>query len=101
MDFDTYETFLENLFSVMNGINRLINEAVSHQGRSLVWSPIHPDYVEIGKIINIKIKIGNAHRNSILPLILQYIDEDNYVVELTYFIEECDKKPSFYLSIGH
>ena len=100
MDFDTYETFLENLSSVMRGVDYLINEAVSHQGRSLVWSPIHPDYVEIGKIINIKIKIGNAHRNSILPFILQYIDEDNYVVELTYSAYEDGKKPSFYLSVG-
>lgn len=101
MDFEAYETFLENLSSVMRGIDYLINEAVSHQGDHLVWSPIQPDFVAAGELESIKIKIGNVHRNSILPFVLQYLDEDNYVVELTYLIDKHDEKPSFYLSIGH
>ena len=101
MDFEAYETFLENLSSVARGVDSLINEAISHPGHPFVWSPIQPDFVAAGELESIKIKIGNAHRNSILPFILQYIDEDNYIIELTYLIDECDKKPSFYLSIGH
>lgn len=101
MDFEAYETFLENLSSVMRGIDYLINEAVSHQGDHLVWSPIQPDFVAAGELESIKIKIGNAHRNSILPFVLQHINEDNYVVELACSADDDDKQPSFSLFIGY
>ena len=101
MDFEAYETFLENLSSIMRGIDNLICEAMSHKNLPLVWSPLQPDFVAVGKLESIKIELGNARHNSILPFVLQYLDEDNYVVELTYLIDKHDKKPSFYLSIGH
>lgn len=101
MDFDTYETFLENLSSVMCGINSLMSKAVSHQGHSFVWSPLQPDFIAVGKLEFIKAKIGSASRNSLLPFVLQYLDEENYVVELIYFADKYDRKPSFYLSVGY
>lgn len=103
MDFTAYETFLENLNSSVRGINSLIREAMSHKNLPLVWSPLQPDFVAVGKLKSVKVELGNASRNSIIPFILQYIDENNYVVELTYLIdnEHKDTKPRFYLSIGH
>ena len=103
MDFTTYETFLENLNSSVRGINNLIYEAVSHKNLPLVWSPLQPDFIAVGKLKSVKVGIGGVHRNAILPFILQYIDEYNYVVELTYLVdnEHKDTKPRFYLSIGY
>lgn len=103
MDFLAYETFLENLTSSVRGINNLIYEAVSHKNLPFVWSPLQPDFVAIGELESVKVELGNASRNSILPFILQYIDEDNYVVELTYLVDNEHKgtKPCFYLSIGY
>ena len=103
MDFEAYETFLENLSSITRGINNLICEAMSHKNLPLVWSPLQPDFVAVGKLESVKVARGSANCNSILPFILQCIDEDNFVVELTYFVDDEyeGKNPSFYLSIGY
>ena len=101
MDFTTYETFLENLNSVMRGINNLIQEAESHVGLPLVWSPIRPDFVAVGKLESSKAELEYTSRDSILPFILKFIDEDNFVVELTCVVDEYDKTPYFFFSIGH
>lgn len=101
MDFKEYETFLENLSSVMSGLDYLINEAVSHEGHSLVWSPIQPNVVSVGELESIRANIENIDRDFILPFVLRHIDEDNYVVELTYAVDEYYKEPSFYLSVGY
>ena len=53
MDFDTYETFLENLTSVMNGINCLIQKAMGEHGKRFVWSPISPGIVERALLITL------------------------------------------------
>lgn len=103
MDFTTYETFLENLTSSVRGINNLIREAMSHKNLPLVWSPLQPDFVAVGKLESVKVARVNANCNSIIPFILQYIDEDNYVVELTYLVDDEHKYnvPCFSLSIGY
>ena len=103
MDFTAYETFLENLNSSVRGINNLIREAMSNKNLPLVWSPLRPDLVVMGELESVKVELGNASRSSIIPFILQYIDEDNYVVKLTYLVdnEHKDTKPRFYLSIGY
>ena len=53
MDFDTYETFLENLFSVMRGIDCLIQMAGSKSGKRFVWSPVTPDIVKEGALSHV------------------------------------------------
>lgn len=103
MDFTAYETFLENLNSITRGINNLIQKAMSHKNLPLVWSPLQPDFVEVGRLESVKVARGSANCNSIISFILQYIDEDNCVVELTYLVDDEHKYkvPCFSLSIGY
>ena len=103
MDFTVYETFLENLASIVRGIGNLIYEAESHKNLPLVWSPLQPDFVAVGRLKSVKVELEKANRNSILPFILQFIDEDNFVVELTYLVDDEyeGKKPCFHVSVGY
>lgn len=101
MDFKAYETFLENLSSVMRGINYLIQKAESKSGKRFVWSPVAPDIVEEGVLSYVGWGFVYTDIKAIPQAILQHIDEDNYLVELAYLANEDDKKPSFYLSVGY
>ena len=101
MDFDTYETFLENLFSVMRGIDCLIQMAGSKSGKRFVWSPVAPDIVKEGVLSHVGWGFVYTDIKAIPQAILQHIDEDNYIVELACSVDEDDKKPSFSLFIGY
>lgn len=101
MDFDTYETFLENLSSVMRGIDYLIQKAGGKSGKRFVWSPVAPDIFKEGVLSHVGWGFVYTDIKDIPQAILQHIDEDNYVVELAYSVDEDDKKPSFSLFIGH
>ena len=100
MDFGTYETFLENLFSVMRGIDCLIQKAKCERGERFVWSPVAPDIVEKGALSHVWRGFVYTDIKAIPQAILQHINEDNYVVELACSVDEDDKKPSFCLFIG-
>ena len=100
MDFEAYETFLENLYSVRRGINRLIQKAESKSGKRFVWSPIAPDVVAEGTLDHVGWGFVYTDIKEVPQAILQHINEDNYVVELACSVDEDDKKPSFCLFIG-
>ena len=100
MDFEAYETFLENLSSVMRGIDRLIQKATSKKGKRFVWSPAAPDIVTEGTLSHVGWGFVYTDTKAIPQAILQHINEDNYVVELACSVDEDDKKPSFCLFIG-
>lgn len=101
MDFEAYETFLENLSSIMRGIDCLIQKAESKSGKRFVWSPVAPDIVKEGSLNHVG--WGSVYTNikAIPQAILHHIDEDNYIVELTYLVNEDGKKPSFSLFVGY
>ena len=101
MDFGTYETFLENLFSVMRGIDCLIQKAKCERGERFVWSPVAPDIVEKGALSHVWRGFVYTDIKAIPQAILQHIDEDNYTVELAYLANGDDKEPFFYLSVGY
>lgn len=101
MDFDTYETFLENLSSIMRGINCLIQKAEGKKGKRFVWSPVAPDIVKEGVLSHVEWGFVYTDTETIPQAILQHINEDNYVVELAYSVDEDDKKPSFSLYVGY
>lgn len=101
MDFDEYETFLENLSSVMRGIDCLIQEAKGKSGRRFVWSPVAPDIVEEGVLSHVLWGFVYTDTKTIPQAILQHIDEDNYIVELAYSVDKDDKKPCFSLYVGY
>lgn len=101
MDFEAYETFLENLSSVMRGIDCLIQMAGSKSGKRFVWSPVAPDIVEEGVLNHVGWGFVYTDIKAIPQAILQHIDEDNYIVELACFVDEDDKKPSFCLFVGY
>ena len=101
MDFEAYETFLEDLSSVMRGIDCLIQKAGSKSGKRFVWSPIAPDIVKEGVLSHVGWGFAYADIKAIPQAILQHINEDNYVVELACSVDEDDKKPSFYLWVGY
>ena len=98
MDFDTYETFLENLSSVMSGINRLIQKAKDESGKCFVWSPVAPDIVEEGALDFVG--YGPVYNVKAIPqVILEHLNYENFIVELVYYMDTPDG--SYYiLSIG-
>ena len=101
MDFETYETFLENLSSVMRGIDCLIKIAEGKSGKLFVWSPVATDIVKEGVLTHVEWGFVYTDIKDIPQAILQHINEDNYVVELACSVDEDDKKPSFSLFVGY
>lgn len=87
MDFTAYETFLENLTSSVRGINNLIQEAEENTGMPLLWSPLSPDIIKRGGLTHTKWGISYTNSSPIQQAILEHLDDDNYVVELTYHID--------------
>ena len=87
MDFKEYETFLENLSSVMRGINSLIQEAEENTGMPLLWSPLSPDIIKRGGLTHTEWGIGYTNSSPLQQAILEHLDDDNYIVELTYKID--------------
>lgn len=100
MDFEAYETFLENLSSVMSGIDHLIRMAENKSGKRFVWSPVAPNIVKEGVLSHVGWGFVYTDIKDIPQAILQHINEDNYAVELACSVDEDDKKPSFCLFIG-
>ena len=100
MDFTTYETFLENLNSVVRGITNLIQEAEENTGMPLLWSPLSPDIIKRGVLTHTEWGIVYSNSSPLQQAILEHLDDDNYVVELTYKIDSFgDDVYSLY--IGH
>lgn len=87
MDFTTYETFLENLSVIVRGIANLIQEAEWNAGKPLLWSPLGPNIIKRGSLTHNEWGIGYTNSSSIQQAILEHLDDDNYVVELTYNID--------------
>ena len=87
MDFTTYETFLENLSVIMRGIANLIQEAEWNAGKPLLWSPLEPDIIKRGSLTYNEWGIVYTNSSPIQQAILEHLDDDNYVVELTYNID--------------
>ena len=87
MDFTAYETFLENLNSITRGTNNLIQEAEQNTGMPLLWSPLSPDIIKRGSLTHIEWGIVYANSSPIQQAILEHLDDDNYVVELTYRVD--------------
>lgn len=100
MDFEAYETFLENLSSVMRGINHLIKMAEGKKGKRFVWSSVAPDIIKEGALSHVGWSFVYTDVKDIPQAILQHIDEDNYIAELAYSVDEDDKKPYFCLFVG-
>ena len=91
MDFTTYEAFLENLNSVVRGIANLIQEAKENTGMPLLWSPLSPDIIKRGGLTHAEWGIGYNNSSPLQQAILKHLDDDNYVVELTYKIDSFGK----------
>lgn len=87
MDMITYESFLENLSVIVRGIANLIQEAEQNTGMPLLWSPLSPDIIKRGGLTHIEWGIGYTNSSPIQQAILEHLDDDNYVVELTYRID--------------
>lgn len=87
MDFTAYETFLENLNSITRGTNNLIQEAEQNTGMPLLWSPLSPDIIKRGALTHIEWGLGYTNSSPIQQAILKHLDDNNYVVELTYRID--------------
>lgn len=87
MDFTAYETFLENLNSITRGINNLVQEAEENTGMPLLWSPLEPDIVNGGNLTYKECGFGYTNSSPIQQAILGLLDNNNYVVELTYNID--------------
>ena len=84
MDLDTYETFLENLSSVMSGIDCLIQKAKGESGRRFVWSPVSPDIVEKGALNYVEWGLSYTEIKAIPQVILEHLTDENFIVELVY-----------------
>lgn len=87
MDMVTYESFLENLSVIVRGIANLIQEAEENTGMPLLWSPLSPDIIKRGGLTHTEWGIGYTNSSSLQQAILEHLDDDNYVVELTYKID--------------
>ena len=99
MDFDTYETFLENLTSVMSGINCLIQKAKGKRGKRFVWSPIAPDIAEEGALNYVGWGLACTDIEAIPQVILDHLNYENLTVELVHMNTY---NGSYYLlSFGH
>lgn len=99
MDFEAYETFLENLSSIMRGIDCLIQKAESKSGKRFVWSPVAPDVVAEGTLDHVGWGSGYANTKLILPAILKRLDDDNYIVELVCI--KSSGESVYLLSVGY
>lgn len=99
MDFEAYETFLENLSSVMRGINRLIQKAKYKRGKRFVWSPLAPDIVEEGVLNHVGWGITETEAEAIPQVILEYLNSENFIVELVCM--NTDSGSYYILSIGY
>ena len=99
MDFEAYETFLENLSSVMRGINYLIQKAEGKSGKRFVQSPVAPDIAEEGALNYVRWGLAYTDIEAIPQVILDHLNYENFVVELVYMNTY---NGSYYLlSIGH
>ena len=99
MDFKEYETFLENLSSIMSGVSCLIQKATSKSGERFVWSPVAPDIVEEGALSYVGRGLVYTDIKTILRVILEYLDDENFIVELVYI--DIHGESYYLLSIGH
>lgn len=99
MDFDTYETFLENLSSVMRGIDYLIQKAGGKSGKRFVWSPITPDIVVEGALDYVGWGPVYTDIKDIPQVILKCLNNENLIVELAY--TNTHNGSRYLLSIGH
>lgn len=100
MDFTAYETFLENLNSITRGVAKLIQKAEQNAGKPMLWSPLSPDIIKKGVLTHTEWGIVYTNSSPIQQTILERLDDDNYVVELTYRIDSFgDDVYSLY--IGH
>lgn len=87
MDFSAYETFLENLNSITRGIANLIQEAEENTGIPFLWSPLSPDIIKRGCLTHTEWGMIYTNSSPIQQAILEHLDDNNYVVELTYRID--------------
>lgn len=99
MDFEAYETFLENLSSIMSGLDRLIQKAGSKSGKRFVWSPVAPDIIEEGTLDYVEWGFTETEAEVIPQVILEYLNSENFVVELVCM--NTDSGSYYLLSIGH
>ena len=99
MDFEAYETFLENLSSVMSGINRLIQKVGSKSGKRFVWSPVAPDIIEEGTLDYVEWGFTETEAEAIPQVILEYLNSESFIVELVCM--NTDSGRYYILSIGH
>lgn len=99
MDFDEYETFLENLSSVMRGINRLIQKAKGKKGKRFIWSPVAPDVVEEGALNHVERGLIYTDSEDISQVILKHLNYENFIIELVY--TNIDNGSYYLLSIGY
>lgn len=99
MDFEAYETFLENLSSVMRGIDHLIQKAGSKSGKRFVWSPVAPDIIEEGTLDYVEWGFTETEDEAIPQVILEYLNSENFIVELVCM--NTDSGSYYILSIGH
>lgn len=100
MDFEAYETFLENLSSVMRGIDCLIQKATSKRERRFVWSPLAPDIVEEGALNYVGRGLIYTDSKDIPQAILEHLnDDENFTIELAY--TNIDNGSYYILSIGY
>ena len=99
MDFEAYETFLENLFSVMRGIDCLIQMAGSKSGKRFVWSPVAPDVVTEGTLDYVGWGFTETEAEAIPQVILEYLNSENFIVALVCM--NTDSGSYYLLSIGH
>ena len=98
MDFEAYETFLENLASIMSGLDRLIQKAESKSGKRFVWSPIAPDVVAEGTLNYVERGFIETEAEAIPQVILD-LNSENFIVELVCM--NTDSGSYYILSIGH
>ena len=99
MDFEAYETFLENLSSVMRGIDCLIQKAESKSGKRFVWSPVAPDVVAEGTLNCIERGLIYTDSEDISQVILEHLNYENFIIELVY--TNIDNGSYYLLSIGY
>lgn len=84
MDFEAYEIFLENLSSVMSGIDCLIQKARSKSGKRFVWSPVAPDIIEEGTLDYVEWGFTETDIKAIPQMILDHLNYENFAVELVF-----------------
>lgn len=99
MDFEAYETFLENLSSIMRGLDHLIQKAESKSGKRFVWSPVAPDVVAEGTLDYVEWGFTETETEAIPQVILEYLNSENFIVELVYM--NTFGGSYYILSIGH